>query len=180
MSRSVRSVFESAGGVDQVFDTLSSPEWVATKARRFGDGALVQQHEQRADGGVLLAVSRELPSGVPGFLERFLPKDGRVVETFEWAPAAGDGTRRGTWRADIPGAPARLGGTMRLEPTDTGSRYTIEGDVKVSVPLIGGKAEAVADLVARLAAKGRAAQAARRAEPLARAPLSASPRPAGR
>ncbi len=154
MSKAVRSVFESSGSVDDVFATLTSREWVATKAERFGDGSLVKQHVQREDGSVLLSVSRELPGGVPGFLERFLPKDGRVVETFTWAPAAGDGTRRGTWKADIPGAPARLGGDMRLEPTPTGSRYTIEGDVKVSVPIVGGKAEGfIAGMVEKLAAK---------------------------
>ena len=157
MSAPVRSVFESGGDVEQVFGTLTSEAWVATKAERFGDGALVRQREERPDGGVLLSVSRELPAGVPGFLERFLPKDGRVVETFDWAAPAGDGTRRGTWKADIPGAPARLGGTMRLEPTQTGSRYTIEGEVKVSVPLIGGKAERfIAEMVGRLAAKEHA------------------------
>jgi hypothetical protein len=154
MSTSVQSVFESAHGVSQVFATLSSPEWVATRAQRFGDDARVEQHEERPDGGVLLAVSRQLPDGVPGFLQRFLPSDRRVVETFQWAPDAGDGTRRGTWKADIPGAPAKLGGTMRLEPTAAGSRYTIEGDVKVSVPLIGGKAEGfIAEMVRKLAAK---------------------------
>ena len=154
MSTSVRSVFDSAGTVDEVFGTLTSEQWVATRADRFGDGSRVTHREQRPDGGVLLAVSRELPGGVPGFLERFLPADGRVVETFDWAAAAGDGTRTGTWKADIPGAPARLGGTMRLEPTPAGSRYTIEGDVKVSVPLIGGRAESfVAGMVEKLAAK---------------------------
>jgi hypothetical protein len=154
MSSPVTSVFESGGSVEQVFATLTSEQWVATKAERFGDGALLTSHEPRPDGGVRLAVSRQLPDGVPGFLQRFLPKDGRVVETFDWAPAAGDGTRRGTWKADIPGAPARLGGTMRLEPTAGGSRYTIEGDVKVAVPLIGGKAERfIAEMVTKLAAK---------------------------
>jgi hypothetical protein len=154
MSAPVKSVFESSGGVETVFATLTSEQWVATKAERFGDGALLRSHELRPDGGVRLAVSRELPGGVPGFLERFLPKDGRVLETFDWAPDTGDGTRRGTWKADIPGAPARLGGTMRLEPTPGGSRYTIEGDVKVAVPLIGGKAERfIAEMVTKLAAK---------------------------
>ena len=154
MSTSVRSVFESSSDVDRVFGILTSEQWVATKAARFRDGARVTQREQRPDGDVLLAVSRELPGGVPGFLERFLPKDGRVVETFDWAAPGGDGTRRGTWKADIPGAPARLGGTMRLEPTATGSRYTIEGEVEVSVPLIGGKAESfIAEMVKKLAAK---------------------------
>jgi hypothetical protein len=154
MTAPVRSVFESGGDVDTVFGVLTSEQWVATKAERFRDGALLKEHLRRPDGGVRLAVSRELPGGVPGFLERFLPKDGRVVETFDWEPAAGDGTRRGTWKADIPGAPAKLGGTMRLEPTPGGSRYTIEGDVKVAVPLIGGKAERfIAEMVTKLAAK---------------------------
>lgn len=154
MSSPVRSSFESAGSVDDVFAVLSSQAWVATKAERFGDGALVREHEERSDGGVHLSVSRELPGGAPGFLERFLPKDGRVVETFDWAPAAGDGTRRGTWKADIPGAPAKLGGTMRLEPTPVGSRYTIEGEVKVGIPIVGGKAERfIAEMVGKLAAK---------------------------
>ena len=154
MSTSVSSTFESAADVGTVFGILTSREWVATKAERFRDGSLLKEHDQRPDGGVELAVSRELPGGVPGFLERFLPKDGRVVETFSWQPPADDGTRRGTWKADIPGAPARLGGTMRLEPTASGSRYTIEGDVKVSVPLIGGRAETfIAEMVKKLAAK---------------------------
>lgn len=154
MSTRLRSDFDSSADVERVFGILTSREWVAAKADRFGDGARVQRHEPRADGGVLLAISRELPSGVPGFLERFLPKDGRVLETFDWAAPAGDGTRRGTWKADIPGAPARLGGTMRLEPTATGSRYTIEGEVTVRVPLVGGRAESfIAEMVTKLAAK---------------------------
>ena len=154
MSRAVSSVFASTASVDDVFAVLTSKEWVDTKAERFGDGSLLTQHEQRPDGGVLLSVSRQLPDGVPGFLQRFLPADGRVVETFDWSPATGDGTRRGTWTADIPGAPAKLGGAMRLEPTATGSRYTIEGDVKVAVPLVGGKAEGfIAGMVEKLAAK---------------------------
>ncbi len=154
MTRSVRSVFESSGDVERVFAILTSTQWATTKAGRFRDDSRVVQREERPDGGVLLAVSRELPDGVPGFLERFLPKDGRVLETFEWASPDGDGTRRGTWKADIPGDPARLGGTMRLDPTPGGSRYTIEGEVKVGLPLVGGKAEGfIGDMVEKLAAK---------------------------
>jgi hypothetical protein len=154
MTAPVRSTFTSAGSVQQVFDVLTSADWVATKAQRFGDGSLVKDREERPDGGLLLAVSRTLPDGVPGFLQKFLPSDGRVLETFEWDADGGDGTRTGRWHAVIPGAPARLGGTMRLEPTASGSTYTITGEVKVKVPLIGGKAESfIADMVQQLAAK---------------------------
>ena len=154
MSAPVYSTFSSSASVEQVFDVLTSKEWVDTKAQRFGDGSLLKEHAPRPDGGIRLTVSRELPSGVPGFLERFLPKDGRVLETFDWAPANPDGSRHGQWSADIPGAPATLGGTMRIDPTEVGSSYTIEGEVKVKVPLIGGKAERfIADMVVHLASK---------------------------
>jgi hypothetical protein len=149
----VESRFESGGDVPAVFATLTSPQWPQTKADRLRDGSRVVQREERRDGGLLLVVSRELPAGVPGFLERFLPEDGRVTQTDDWGPER-DGVRRGTWSADIPGAPAQLGGTMRLEPTATGSRYTVEGEVRVSVPLVGGKAERfIAEMVERLAEK---------------------------
>ena len=140
-------------GVEEALARLVSPQWAATRAQALHDGSRVVRHEPRADGGVLVAVSRELPSGGPGVLERFLPQDGRILQTDDWQPASG-GVRSGRWRVEIPGAPARLGGTTSLVPSGEGSTYTIEGDVTVKVPLVGGKAESfIAGMVEKLAAK---------------------------
>ncbi|HVM26543.1 MAG TPA: DUF2505 domain-containing protein [Mycobacteriales bacterium] len=153
MSRSVRSEQQTSGDVETVFGVLSDESWAARKDEALHDGSRVVRRDVTPDGGVTLVVSRELPAGVPGFLERFLPQDGRVVQTDAWGPPHGE-TRSGTWRVDIPGAPATLGGTMRLEPTPTGSRYVIEGEVTVKVPLVGGRAESfIAGMVEKLAAK---------------------------
>lgn len=130
MTAPVRSSFTSGGSVEEVLAVLTSPGWPASKAERFGDGAELKVREERPDGGVLVISSRRLPEGAPGFLQRFLPADGRVLETFDWGPADG-GVRRGTWKVEIPGAPASLGGTTRLEPRGAGSTYTMEGEVKV-------------------------------------------------
>ncbi len=151
MSSPVKSVFESGGDVATVFQVLTSPRWPQRKADELKDGSRLVERTERSDGGLLFAVSRALPDGVPGPLQRFLPADGRVLQTDEWA-AERDGARTGTWKVEIPGAPARLGGTMRLEPTAQGSRYTIEGEVKVKVPVVGGKAETfIASMVHKLA-----------------------------
>ncbi len=151
--KQVRSEQQSPADVDTVFRTLTDQTWADIKAARFHDGSRTVRREEKPDGGVTVVVSRELPAGVPGFLQRFLPKDGRVTETFDWGPEQG-GTRRGTWHVDIAGAPARLGGTMLLEPTASGSRYVVEGTVDVKVPLVGGKAESfIAEMTERLAAK---------------------------
>jgi hypothetical protein len=153
VSKRVHSDQENGGDVETAFRVLSDESWAERKDRALRDGSRVVRREQTPDGGVTLVVSRELPAGVPGFLERFLPKDGRVTQTDVWGPADGD-VRRGTWKVEIPGAPARLGGTMRLEPTASGSRFVVDGEVEVKVPLIGGRAEGfIAGMVEKLAAK---------------------------
>jgi len=147
----VRSETPTPSPVADVVDVLTSEAWVERKAARFGDGSKVVRREVLPGGGIVLAVARELPDGAPGFLTRLLPRDGRVVQTDEWAPDDGSGTRTGTWRVELAGAPARLGGTLRVEPDGAGSTYVVAGETKVSVPLVGGKAESfIADMVARL------------------------------
>jgi hypothetical protein len=132
---------------------LSDETWARRKDDALKDGSRVVRREETAGGGVTLVVSRELPAGVPGFLERSCRRDGRVTQTDVWGPAEG-GTRSGTWLVEIPGAPAKLGGTMRLEPTPAGSRFVVDGSVEVKVPLVGGKAEGfIAGMVTKLAAK---------------------------
>lgn len=151
MGRRVTSSFYSEAGVEQVYAVLTGPDWAATKSEHLRDDSRVVRRDVAAGDAVTMVVSRQLPDGVPGFLHRFLPADRRVTTNDVWQPAK-DGSRRGTWTAEIAGAPARLGGTMRIEPVEGGSRYTIEGEVKVSVPLVGGKAESfIAEQVVRLA-----------------------------
>ena len=100
--------------METVFAALSSEGWAHRKAEVLSDGSQVVKREEKPDGGVLLVVSRELPDGVPGFLEKFLPRDGRANQTDDWGPARPDGSRHGTWAAEIPGAPADVRCTMRL------------------------------------------------------------------
>lgn len=154
MSKHFRHSHPMPAGVDEVFAVLASQRWAAAKAEHLRDGSTVKRYEQGADGSVVLQISRDLPDGVPGFLERFLPADGKAGQTDSWGPDTGDGTRRGTWKADIPGAPAEVSGTMRLEPSGTGSAYVVEGTVTVRIPLVGGKAESfIADMTGKLTAK---------------------------
>lgn len=154
MTAPVRTHFQSTAGVEELFGVLTSDAFVQRRAARFRDGATVVRREPRADGGLLLAVARELPDGAPGFITRLLPEDGRVVQTDDWGPADADGGRSGTWRVELPGAPARLGGTLRVEPVGRATRYLREGEVKVSVPLVGGKAEHfIAEMVMKLGQK---------------------------
>ena len=151
MAKSVASSFDNPVEVEAVYQVLSGPDWAATKADRLGDDSTTLRRDVHDGDAVTLVMSRRLPPGVPGFLQKFLPADPRVTTTDTWGPAH-EGGRSGTWTADLGGVPVALGGTMRIEPIAGGSRYTIEGEVRVSVPLIGGKAESyIAEQITKLA-----------------------------
>jgi hypothetical protein len=153
MSKPLRSVEETGGDVAAAFGLLSSERWAQAKLTRLRDGSRVERRDEAPDGAVTIVVSREVPSGGPSYLVKFLPKDGRVVQTDSWDPPAGD-TRTGVWTVAIPGVPAKLGGSMRLEPSGSGSRFVVDGEASVPLPLVGGKAEAyVAQMVQKLMAK---------------------------
>lgn len=139
--------------VETAYAAISGEQWIPALAEALGDDSTVVSREVGAGGAVTQVATRKLPDGVPGFLTKFLPSDGRVIQTDTWGPAA-DGVRKGTWVAATPGSPADVRGTMRLEPAPSGCTYVVEGTAKVSIPLIGGKAESlVVQMTQKLTAK---------------------------
>jgi hypothetical protein len=136
--------------VEVVYAVITGDGWAGQKAEAFDDEARTESRTVAPGDAVTLVMSRGLPDGIPGFLQKFLPAGGRARQTESWGPAEG-GARRGTWQGEIPGAPAKVGGTMALEPTESGTRYRIQGEVKVSIPLVGGKAESfIAEMIGKL------------------------------
>ena len=153
MSTDLHASYALGCDVETAYAALSSQAWPALKAEQLDDGSRLESRVETPDGGVVLRTSRGLPSGIPGFLEKVLPADGRAGQTDTWGPAQPDGSRAGTWTAQVPGAPVDVHGTMRLVPTATGCDYVIDGVAKVKIPIIGGKAEKfVADATARTTA----------------------------
>lgn len=137
--------------VETVYAVLSNPDWAAQRAVALGDDSELVSRVETPDGGVTLVITRAVPTGGPGFLQKFLPSDPRATTTDIWGPSV-DGVRRATWSVVLAGTPASVRGTITIEPTRTGNRHTIDGEVRVPVPLIGGKAESfIADQLVRLA-----------------------------
>jgi hypothetical protein len=135
--------YDIPADVETAYAAISSERWASGKAAALGDDSKVVSRDVGAGDAVTLVVSRKLPDGIPGFLQKFLPSDGRVKQTDTWGAASG-GARAGSWKAETPGSPVKVGGTMRLEPAASGCTYVVEGEIKASIPLIGGKAEDVA------------------------------------
>jgi hypothetical protein len=83
--------------------------------------------------------------GVPGFAKKFAGATTRAVQTEEWTSPAG-----GTITIETPGKPTSIKGTLALVESGGRTTETLEVEVKVRVPLIGGKLESLmGDLVTK-------------------------------
>ncbi|MDP9444791.1 MAG: DUF2505 domain-containing protein [Actinomycetota bacterium] len=82
-----------------------------------------------------------LPADVPHVARKLVGDSIQIVQTEEWGPAQPDGSRTATLTVEVPGKPATMRGAIRLLPRGAGSQESVEGDVKVSVPLVGRKLE---------------------------------------
>src|ERR1700756_2110760 len=109
MGKAISFSYDIPADVEKVYAVISGENWAAQKDEAFGDGSRTESRTVGEGDAVTLVVSRSLPNGVPGFLQKFLPSN-RAKQTESWGASEG-GARRGTWTGDIPGAPATVGGT---------------------------------------------------------------------
>ena len=92
------------------------------------------------DGGYRVVTQRTVEEDIPSFARRIFNPTNALTQVEDWEAESG-GTRLGDWRVETKGVPVTTGGATRLEPTDEECVQHIEGTIKVSVPLIGGRLE---------------------------------------
>jgi uncharacterized protein YndB with AHSA1/START domain len=97
----------------------------------------VQVDPQPAGAGFTL-VSDQLQNtkDLPGFARTFAGESTHVIQREVWTSTA-----TGSLVIESPGKPVSTAGTIRLEPTGTGTTEVVELEIKVKVPLIGGRLE---------------------------------------
>lgn len=123
-----------------VFAMLTDESFIARKAT--AAKALRHTVSVTRDGDrVVIDLVRVMPPDVPDFARRFVGETIDVKQTDVWQPAAADGSRSGTIRLEMVGAPVTCSGTMRLSSTGGTTTVAVHCNVKASLPLFGGKIE---------------------------------------
>lgn len=91
----------------------------------------------------------------------FLGPTMTVRQEFRWGPALCDGSRAGSMRITVDGAPVLVATRAHLAPAPAGSLVDYEGELTVSVPLVGPQVERAAapGVLEALAAQERLARA---------------------
>ena len=109
-------------------------------------GALSWTVDVAVDGPrTRVTTSREMPTDqFPDFVKSMVGPRLKITEVDEWGAPAADGSRTGTISVTVGNAPVRFTGALELQPSAEGARATITGDLKASVPLLGGRIEQAA------------------------------------
>lgn len=126
--------------VDVVAAMLADEEFVRWRAVRSTGTGQVEQADLTGSvaEGFTAVVRRTLPTDlIPAQARPFVGKHLEVRQAEVWEAPEGD-RLVGTVALEIAGAPVRVTGTVRLEPTaDGGARQVYDGEVRASVPLFG-------------------------------------------
>jgi hypothetical protein len=129
---------------DEVWGVMSTQDFQNAKCEATTTGDWSSTVSAAGDKTRIVS-ERVLPTDdLPDIAKTFVGPTLTIAEVQVWGPPAADGTRTGDLQVQIKGVPMTLKGTVRLSPNGSGSVQEINGDLKVSVPLIGGKLEKAA------------------------------------
>jgi hypothetical protein len=130
--------------VEAVYALISDPAYIERKYVAIGGRDLAVDRSEGDDGGCEVVTKRTVAVDLPGFAKKVLTPSQTTIQTEVWGPASASGVRTCTYDVDVQGAPGRISGSHTLTPAGTGADHVIDIDIKVSVPLIGGRLEKLA------------------------------------
>ena len=95
-------------------------------------------------GGVKVVVDQvQTAQGIPGFARKFVGDEINLIQTEQWSDI-----ETGAVEVVIPGKPGQMRGTIRLREAGGATTETVQMEIKVNIPLVGGKIESlIADLL---------------------------------
>ena len=121
---------------DRVFEMLADPAFrEAVCAAQ--DVLSAKVDLERSGAGFSLTVDQQQRTDdLPSFARTFAGDSTRAVQREVWEDSTG-----GTLRIETPGKPSEISGTITLRPEGSGTVEIVELELRVRVPLIGGKLE---------------------------------------
>jgi uncharacterized protein YndB with AHSA1/START domain len=120
----------------EVFEMLADPAFreASVAAQDVVTGAV--DLEREGNGFRLTIDQEQRTDDLPSFARAFTGDTTRAVQREHWEDSTG-----GTLHIDAPGKPSEVRGTITLRPEGSQTREIVELDVKVKVPVLGGRLE---------------------------------------
>lgn len=129
----------------RVFAMIVNPVFQEAKCVASGSFEHEVDISEHEDGSAVVISRRTLPTdSLPDFVQSFVGANIQLQETQRWQAPSADGSRLGVVDVEIHGVSVRFRASVTLLPDGPGARWTIAGELKASVPFIGGRIEKAA------------------------------------
>lgn len=132
--------FEYPASPEQVFGLVSDQTFREESCVRQGAREYSVVVAEEGDTTVI-TIERTMESDMPDFIKKLTGDSITVTQIEKWGPADAAGARTAEVSVDIHGQPARMLGTSKIAPSGDTTIMSVDGDVKVSIPLIGKRIE---------------------------------------
>lgn len=102
--------------------------------------------DRSGDAMTVLVEQVQPAAGIPSFAKKFVGDEIRIVQREDWsAPDVGE------LHVAIPGKPGHMDGTITLVEADGTTTETVDVEIRVNLPLVGGKIEGLVSELLRKA-----------------------------
>ena len=133
--------YEYAGAdVEAVFGLIASQEF-RTEAAEDAGATDIDVSVESSGGSTTITIVRTQPADLPDFVKKLTGSTVKVKQTETWGEPDAQGTRTADVKVSIIGQPAEMLGKAKLANASGGTSFSVDGDVKVSIPFIGKKIE---------------------------------------
>jgi Protein of unknown function (DUF2505) len=123
----------------QIMAMMQDSGYASAKYTELGDVKFEVKSHEPDDNGLNVTVDREVNANLPDMAKKVLGETNQMVQSEVWR-ADGD-SFVGNMTIDSPGKPITITATNVIKPVGDGSDWTVDFEIKASVPLIGGKIE---------------------------------------
>lgn len=124
---------------DKMWAMLSDKDYWESKYTALGASNIQWQTFNADDAAITVKSTREVPADLPGFAKKVIGETSVVTQEENWT-RSGD-TANCTINITVKGAPGGTTGTMKIAPSGAGTAWEANFEIKVSVPMVGGKLE---------------------------------------
>lgn len=143
--KTLHDTIDYSASVERVARFYASSEHAAERARRLGVNDTHVDVQGNPDGAFTTTIQATVPREQIGHdkFSRFLPGRLDVTIVHDWDAPDG-GSRTGRLRATVASLPVDLSADFTLSDSGDGSRMSIEANLSVKIPLVGGAIEKAA------------------------------------
>lgn len=125
--------------VDQLWAMLSDRDYHQAKYESLGADNITFRSFSADDTSITMVNERDVPADLPGFAKKIIGETNHVTQTERWT-RAGDSVTCAV-QITVKNLPGGTTGTIDITPVESGCTWSTDFDIKIGVPLVGGKLE---------------------------------------